>query len=133
MELRQEEEEYLFQVFKDTGYPKNWVRRCRHEQHQKDSTRPDTLITLPFIGNTSELTTRLLRPLGIRVAHKPMSTLRQLPTRTKDPLPAMDRTNVIYKFPCRDYEKHYIGQTARKLTTTVHEHQLATKRHDQYS
>eukprot|EP00061_Rhincodon_typus_P001842 g15934.t1 len=38
---------------------------------QEDTTRPDTLITLPYIKNTSELTTRLLQPLGIRVAHKP--------------------------------------------------------------
>eukprot|EP00061_Rhincodon_typus_P019156 g9572.t1 len=60
-----------FQVLKDNGYPKNWVRRCLREQHQKKTTRPNTLITLPYIMNTSELTTRLLRPLGIRVAHKP--------------------------------------------------------------
>eukprot|EP00061_Rhincodon_typus_P009830 g33630.t1 len=45
----------------------------------------------------------------------------------------MDRPNVIYKIPCRDYEKHYIRKTGRKVTTRVHEHQLATKRHDQYS
>eukprot|EP00061_Rhincodon_typus_P000566 g12070.t1 len=100
MELRQEVEEYLFQVFKDNGYPKNWIRRCLQEQHQKDST----LITLPYIRNTSELTTRLLRQLGIRLAHKPTSTLRQVLTRTKNPLPTMDRTNVIYKIPCRDCE-----------------------------
>eukprot|EP00061_Rhincodon_typus_P000809 g12811.t1 len=88
-----------------------WVTRCLHEQHQKDITCSNTLITLPYIRNTSELTTRLLLPLGIRVAHKSTSTLRQLLTRTKDPLPAMDKTNVIYKIPCRDCEKHYIGQT----------------------
>eukprot|EP00061_Rhincodon_typus_P015553 g43286.t1 len=70
-----------------------------------------------YIKNISELTTRLLRPLGIRVAHKPTSTLRQLLTRTKGPLPAMGRTNVIYKIPSRDCDKHYIGQTGRKLAT----------------
>eukprot|EP00061_Rhincodon_typus_P001846 g15944.t1 len=101
MELCQEEEECLFQVFKDNGYPKNWARRRLHEQHQEDTKHPDTLITLPYVRNTSELTTRLLRMLGIRVAHKPTSTLRQLLSQTKDPLPAMDRTNVIYKIPCR--------------------------------
>eukprot|EP00061_Rhincodon_typus_P000785 g12744.t1 len=67
---------------------------------------PTHFITLPYIKSTSELTTRLRRPLGIRVAHKPTSTLRQLLTRTKDPLPTMDRTNVIYKIPCKDCDKH---------------------------
>eukprot|EP00061_Rhincodon_typus_P005981 g26136.t1 len=45
----------------------------------------------------------------------------------------MDRTNVIYKIPCKDCNKHYTGQTGRELATRIHEHQLATKRHDQYS
>eukprot|EP00061_Rhincodon_typus_P014590 g41700.t1 len=45
----------------------------------------------------------------------------------------MNRTKVIYKIPCKDCEKHYIGQTGRKLATRIHEHQLATKRHNQYS
>eukprot|EP00061_Rhincodon_typus_P004657 g23113.t1 len=130
-ELHRKEEEYLFQVLKDNGYPKTRVRRCLlHERHQEATTRPDTLITLPYIRNTSELITRLLRPLGIRIAHKPTSILSQLLTWTKDPLPTMDRTNVICKIPCRDCNKHYIGQTGRKLTAGV---QLVTKRHDQYS
>ncbi|XP_059511453.1 zinc finger SWIM domain-containing protein 7 isoform X2 [Stegostoma tigrinum] len=136
MELCQEEEEYLFQVFKDNEYPKNRDGSKKEDalhEHQEDITCPDTLITLPYIRNTLELTTRLLRLLGIRVAHKHTSTLRQLLTQTKDPLPAVDRTNVIYKIPCRDCEKPYIGQTGRKLTTREHERQLATKRHDQYS
>eukprot|EP00061_Rhincodon_typus_P002618 g18021.t1 len=45
---------------------------------KEDTARPNALIMLPYIKNTSELTPRLLRPLGIRVAHKPTSTLRQL-------------------------------------------------------
>eukprot|EP00061_Rhincodon_typus_P003377 g19938.t1 len=52
---------------------------------QEDTTRPNTLITLPYIRNTLEQTTRFLQPLGIRVAHKPTSTLHQQLTRTKDP------------------------------------------------
>eukprot|EP00061_Rhincodon_typus_P018383 g47535.t1 len=95
---------------------KNWVRRClSHAQHQEDTACTDTLITLPYIRNTSELTTRLLRPLGIRVAHKATSTLRQPLSRTKDPLPTIGRTNVMYKIPCRDCDKHYVGQTGRKF------------------
>eukprot|EP00061_Rhincodon_typus_P010044 g34022.t1 len=34
-------------------------------------------------------------------------------------------TNVIYKISCRDCDKHYIGQTGRKSTTRVHEHQYS--------
>ncbi|XP_072411213.1 mitogen-activated protein kinase kinase kinase 7 isoform X3 [Chiloscyllium punctatum] len=92
---------------------------------------PKGLATLPYIKSISELTARLLRPLGLITAHKP--TLRQLLTRTKDLIPSMSKTNVVYKIPCKDCTKHYIGQTGRQLMIRIHEHQLATKRHDQLS
>ncbi|GAA56732.1 hypothetical protein CLF_111426 [Clonorchis sinensis] len=45
----------------------------------------------------------------------------------------MLRTNVVYKIHCGDCDKHYVGQTERKLSTRIHEHKLATKRHGQFS
>eukprot|EP00061_Rhincodon_typus_P002851 g18659.t1 len=39
----------------------------------------------------------------------------------------------VYFIPCKDCDKRYIGQTGRKLATRIHEHQRATKGHDQYS
>ena len=35
--------------------------------------------------------------------------------------------------PCSNCPKKYVGQTGRKLSTRLHEHQLAVKRHDQLS
>eukprot|EP00061_Rhincodon_typus_P004326 g22310.t1 len=40
---------------------------------KEDAICPNTLTMRPYIRNISELTTRLLQPLGIRVAHKPTS------------------------------------------------------------
>ncbi|XP_059511096.1 uncharacterized protein LOC132211003 [Stegostoma tigrinum] len=126
-----QEEEHLYRVFKRNGYPKSRIGcYLRDRSKQEDTTRPDSLFTLQYIKDISEMTTRLLRSLGIRVAHKPTTTLRLLLTNIKDPIP---KTGVIYEIPCKDCEKHYIGQTGRKLTTLIHKHQLATKRHDQFS
>ncbi|XP_060679282.1 uncharacterized protein LOC132813914 [Hemiscyllium ocellatum] len=133
-ELRKEEEEHLYKVFAKNGYPRNFINRCLRERpRNEDMPQPKGLATLPYIRSVSELTARLLRPLGLITAHKPTATLRQQLTRTKEPIPNMSKTNVVYKIPCKDCTKHYIGQTGRQLTTRIHEHQLATKRHDQLS
>ncbi|XP_072443082.1 uncharacterized protein [Chiloscyllium punctatum] len=112
----------------------NPAARClRERQRNEDMPRPKGLATLPYIKNISELTARLLRPLGLITAHKPTATLQQQLTRTKGPIPSMGKTHVVYKIPCMDDTKHYIGQTGRPLTIRIFEHQIATKRHDQLS
>ncbi|XP_059495631.1 uncharacterized protein LOC125446408 isoform X2 [Stegostoma tigrinum] len=133
-ELRRAEENHLYSVFKKNGYPMNTVRRfLSNKPKQTDKTGPETIITLPYIKDISEMNARLLGPLGIMVAHKPTNTLKQQLMNLKDPIQTTSKTNVIYKIPCQNCDKHYIGQTGRKLATRIHEHQLATKRHDPLS
>ena len=43
-----------------------------------------TTATIPYIKGTSETIARILQPYNIRVAHKPITTLRQLLTNVKD-------------------------------------------------
>ena len=42
-----------------------------------------TTATIPYIRGTSETIARILRPYNIRVAHKPIFTLRRLLTNVK--------------------------------------------------
>ncbi|GAA50262.1 hypothetical protein CLF_104301 [Clonorchis sinensis] len=70
---------------------------------------------------------------NITVAYKPANTLRKTLSRPKGKLDPMTRNNVIYRIQCKDCDKRYIGQTGRKLSTRIHEHKLATERHDQFS
>ena len=39
----------------------------------------------------------------------------------------------MYQIDCRDCSTYYVGQTGRKLSTRLHEHKLAIRRHDQLS
>ena len=79
------------------------------------------------------MTARILHQYGIRVAHKPMNTLRRTISTPKDRIPATEKSNIIYKIPCNNCKKHYVGQTSRKLSTRLNEHRLALKRHDPLS
>eukprot|EP00061_Rhincodon_typus_P007509 g29272.t1 len=65
-ELRRKEEEHQYKTLAINGYPRNFIHRCLLNRKQlEDTVRPNTLATLPYIKNISELATRLLRPLGI--------------------------------------------------------------------
>ena len=140
-ELRQKEEANLYKVFLRNGYPKNFIHRTlkKAENHRNTNTRGDTTngqqaqmktVTIPYIKTISEMTARLLRPQGIRVAHKPVATIRTLTSKPKTPIDPSEKHNVIYMVPCNDCPKRYVGQTGRKLSTSLHEHQLAIRRHD---
>ena len=45
---------------------------------------PITTPTIPYIRGTSETIARILQPYNIRVAHKPITTLRRLVTNVRD-------------------------------------------------
>ena len=54
------------------------------------------------IKGTSETIARILQPYNIRVAHKPITTFRQLLTNVKDKDEPNDRQGAVYKIKCCD-------------------------------
>ena len=91
----------------------------------KDSSNKSytTTATIPYVRRTSETIARLLRPYNIRVARKPMFTLRRLLTNVK----GKDVPGAVYKIECSDCQATYIGETGRNLTR-LNEHKRAAKR-----
>ena len=57
-----------------------------------------TTATVPYIRGTSETIARILRPYSIRVAHKPVFTLRRLLTNVKGKDKPEDRPNRSSEF-----------------------------------
>ena len=74
---------------------------------------------------TSETIARILRPYNIRVAHKPIFTLRRLLTRVKGKDKPEDRPGAVYKIHCSDCQATYIGETGRNLTTSTNRTQTS--------
>ena len=66
----------------------------------------------------------------MRVAHKPVTTLRQLLTNVKDKDEPNDRQGAVYKIKCCDCQATYIGETGRNLNTRLTEHKRATRNGD---
>ena len=75
----------------------------------------------------------LIEKYKIASAFKPMNTIRQILVHPKDKRELTDNSEVVYKIPCGDCDKCYIGETGRKLKIRMKEHQdeatEASKKH----
>ena len=72
----------------------------------------------------------ILQPYNIRVAHKPITTLRQLLANVKDKDEPNDSQGAVYKIKCCDCQATYIGETGRNLNKRLTEHKRATRNAD---
>ena len=88
---------------------KLWTERYKHQ------ATPVATATTPYIKGTYETIARILEPYNIRVAHKPITTLRQLLTNVKDKDEPSDRQGAVNKIKCCDCQPIYVGETGRNL------------------
>ena len=129
----QDETDHLYNVFSKNNYNAYFVRRNTHsntDSNTQTNSGPVTTATIPYIRGTSETIARILQPYNIRVAHKPITTLRRLLTNVKDKDKPEDRQGAVYKIKCYDCQASYIGETGRNLSTRLTEHKRATKNGD---
>ena len=89
-----------------------------------------TTATIPYIKGISENISRILQPFNIRVAHKPITTLRQLLTNIKDRDEPRNRQGAVYKINCSNRHASCISETGRNLTTRLTEHKRVTRKGD---
>ena len=127
-----DESKYLDNVFSKNNYNPDFVKRNVYKNNEPNTTnaKPVTTATIPYIKGTSETIARILQPYNIRVAHKPITTLRQLLTNVKYKDEPNDRQGAVYKINCCDCQASYIGETGRNLNIRLTEHKRATKNGD---
>ena len=127
-----DESKYLDNVFSKNNYNPDFVKRNVYKSNEPNTTnaKPVTTATIPYIKDTSETIVRILQPYNICVAHKPITTLRQLLNNVTDKDESNDRQGAVYKIKCCDCQASYIGETGRNLNIRLTEHKRATKNHN---
>lgn len=132
-----ENREKIKMILKSNQYPKYLIEEMMREYYgKKRSTIPRIKITntdtkyqsLIYVNELSERIAKTLQKefKDTTIAFKNNKTIRDLFTKTKDPLKKELKSNVCYKIPCLNCEKVYIGQTSRHLKTRLAEHRRDT-------
>ena len=125
---------HLHDVFHKNNYKQDFVFLNYYKDNRPNLTHTRlttvTMATVPFIKGNSETIPQILQPHNICIAHKPITTFRQLLTNVKDKVEPQGRQGAVYEIRCWDYCATYIGETGRNLNTRLTEHRRATKNGD---
>lgn len=98
------------------------------------SETPFIYKTLTYVPGISERfeNLKLFKDQNIKIAHKTENNLTQIYSKTKDKIPKMEKSNVIYRIPCTGRENEncdqmYVGTTKNKLKTRISAHKSDQK------
>ncbi len=121
-------------MLQSNGYPANFIKQATYPPRgtttiskEPENASPTILRSLLYIKGISESVARRLNPYNFKIAHKPDSALRSNLIHVKDPVPNLQRRNVIYQIPCSGCDKTYTG---RKTCRLLKEHLGSVRRHD---
>ena len=115
------------------GYPRRHRERrvISHgkggEDESSQSRDKNTNSCSAYIRNLSEAIIRILTPLDIRTALRPMRTLRDILVHVKDPVPPEAKSGTVYCVSCSGCPASYVGQTGRTVRDRVKEHKYALR------
>ena len=124
-ESLEREKQHLATVFKNNGYPTVSIRKGMHIRKKNDIEEDNTkaVTSIPYVRGVSEKIKRICSKVGIRVMFRSGRTLRSLLTKVKPRMDPTDATGVVYRIPCMDCDRSYIGETCRTLNVRLKEHQ----------
>ena len=113
--------------------PAEWLPRVfqcspsRKDREEKDDPRS---LVIPYIQGVSEAVTRILLDINVQVHTKPFRTLRRILSHPKDRIPDDDKSSIVYKINCCDFDASYVGETRRALKTRMSEHRRTVEKMD---
>ena len=77
-------------------------------------------VTIPYVKGLSEAFSRILKTYRICTAVRPHTTLRSMLVHPKDKIIDEEKPEVVYKIPCKNCERVYVGETGRLLTAGIY-------------
>ncbi|KYN20260.1 hypothetical protein ALC57_07164, partial [Trachymyrmex cornetzi] len=119
-------------TFLENCYPLSFIfttvinRIKFHTLNIKTTRNPlirDKYFTIPYVRSISESFLPISSVFHCKLAFTIPNTLRGLIRRGKDRLNFLSNQNVVYKISCENCDASYVGQTKRKLSTRLKEHQ----------
>ena len=127
-----EEFNIIKQNFNELKYPASFIEKARKKAQKimKNNGNIKKEEKRRIILNTNETTQDLKRKINneLQIIPKTSTTINDI-LRKKTKI-TENRTGSIYKVPCKDCNKQYIGETNRMLTKRIREHSIALRDDD---
>ena len=137
---RLEEEQHVKKVLKQCKYPDWAIQRVEKQlsdkkegkiKEKKTKSKENVSrgsVTIPYISGVTERIRRIMKKRGITTPARPYRTIRQTLVHPKDKVKDEDKCGVVYHVPCLSCSQVYIGETGRKLSVRIVEHQKETEK-----
>jgi len=130
---RQAEEAHIQEALSRCCYPKWTMKRVKldmevQQENAKKKKKPKpksvdhkTSVVIPYVEGVSEAVARVYKRYGISMAMRPHTTIRSLLVHPKDKVSKEDTAECVYRIPCKNCQKVYIGETGRSLGVRMKE------------
>ena len=89
---------------------------------RKKELKSRGMVTIPYVKGLSEAFSRILKTYRILHSSKTHTTLRNMLVHPEDRLNDEEKPEVVYKMPCKNCERVYVGKTGRPLGVIIKEH-----------
>jgi len=80
------------------------------------------MVVVPYMKGLSEAFARILKSHGIATANCPHRKLQNFVVHPNDKVKDEEKTELIYRGPCKNCSSSYAGQTGRKFGLRIKEH-----------
>lgn len=125
---------FLFDTFVNNGYPKHVLNKLIYSSNYYDgpveAVADNTIVykKLPYVRNlTDNIVNHFKKFKNITIAKYNLLTVNDLFTKTKDKIPTLGTSGVVYSIPCRDCQMCYIGQSSQILKKRLTQHKSDCK------
>lgn len=123
---REEQDELVHSHLRKNDYPRTLINRMLRKTPVTNSMeKPATFRSIPYIRQLTPSIKKILQNsnTAMGISYSNQNTVGRLYKTAKDPVPNLNKSNVIYKIDCRDCHYKYIGMTTNKLRTRMYGHQ----------
>ena len=80
------------------------------------------MVVVPYVKGLSETFARILKSHSIATANCSHRTLRNFVVYPKDKVKDEEKTDLIYRVPCKNCSSSYVGETGRMFGLRIKEH-----------
>ncbi|XP_062716693.1 uncharacterized protein LOC134292045 [Aedes albopictus] len=123
---REQQDQLIHQHLRNNDYPHTLINRLLRQPRRIENTdRPTVYRSIPYIDGLTPSIKKIITNSGLQlgISHSNRNTVGNLYKSAKDPIPVLNKNNVIYRIDCRDCPSAYIGMTTNKLRTRMYGHQ----------